>query len=126
MQRFLTVALSGLVLSACASRAEPRLRYDGDLLTGDQLAGTRAASVYDAVLRLRPAFFRARGPTSVLIPGGEGPALWVDQSHVGDLRELRDMPTGDVVEIRLVPAWEAATRYGSRFSNGVLVVTTRP
>jgi hypothetical protein len=124
--RLLEWAIPALVLCGCAGRAEPGFSYQSDVLTGDQLARTRAGSVYEAVLRLRPAFLHARGPSSVLIPGSAGPALWVDQSHVGDVRELRDMPIGDVVSIRLLRGWEAVTRYGSRFSNGVLVVATRP
>jgi hypothetical protein len=124
--RFLVWALAALVLSACAHRAAPPVQGDSDFLTGQQLVRTRAASVYEAVLRLRPTFFRPRGPTSLLVSGPAGPALWVDQSHVGDIGELRDMPTRDVVSVRYLPAWQAATQYGSRFSNGVLVVTTRP
>lgn len=126
MPRLLAWALSALVVSACASHASPQAGYDRDVLTGEQLARTRAGSVYEAVLRLRPAFFRTRGPTSLMVPGSDGPALWVDQSHVGDVRELRDMPVRDVVSVRLLSSSEAAIRYGSRFSSGVLVVTTRP
>lgn len=114
------------MLSACAHRPGPRSNSGPELLTGEQLASTHAASVYEAVRRLRPSFLRARGPTSVLIPGATGPALWVDQTYIGDVGELRDIPTGDVVSIRHLPSWEAATHYGSRFSQGVLVVTTRP
>jgi hypothetical protein len=124
--RFLLWALAVWMVSACAHRAAPRITHDSDVLTGEQLARTRAGSVYDAVLRLRPAFFHSRGPTSLLVPGSEGPALWVDESHVGDIRELRDMPTRDVVSVRLLRGWEAVIRYGSRFSDGVLQVSTRP
>lgn len=126
MPRLLAWAFSALLVSACASRASLPVGHDRDLLTGEQLARTRAASVYEAVLRLRPAFFRTRGPTSLMVPGSAGPALWVDQSHVGDVRELRDMPVRDVASVRLLSTSEAAIHYGSRFSNGVLVVTTRP
>jgi hypothetical protein len=62
----------------------------------------------------------------VLLPDGGGPSVWIDDAHVGDVNQLRDLPAADVVSIRFLPAWDAATRYGSGFPNGVLVVTTRP
>lgn len=115
-----------LFASACAVHPPPPLEPSSDTLTAAELAGTYATSVYDAVRRLRPSFLRARGPTSVLIPGTEGPAVWIDDAHIGDVAELRDVPTGDVVSIRYLPSWEASTRYGPGYPNGVLVVTTRP
>jgi hypothetical protein len=124
--RYLLWPLLALLLSACALRRAPGFDSGVNLLTGEQLADTHAASVYDAVLRLRPGFLRVRGPTSVLIPGTNGPALWVDESYLGDVGELRDIPTRDVVSVRYFPAWDAATRYGSRYSQGMLVVDTRP
>jgi hypothetical protein len=124
--RVLRSALMPLVLSACAHQVAPRFNPSADLLTREQLAGTHATSVYDAVRQLRPSFLRARGPTSLVIPGTEGPALWVDEAYIGDVAGLRDIPLGDVVSIRYLSSWDAATRYGSKFLQGVLVVTTRP
>jgi hypothetical protein len=124
--RSLLWGILALLLSACAPRRAPGFDAGADLLTGAQLASTHAASAYDAVLRLRPRFLRVRGPTSLLIPGTNGPALWVDETYIGDVGELRDIPTRDVVSVRYLPAWDAASRYGSRYSHGILVVDTRP
>jgi hypothetical protein len=126
MHRLSRWASLALVTGACGLPSPSRLAPSGDLLTAAELAGTRAVSAYEAIRRLRPSLLMARGPSSVLVPGGAGPALWIDETYVGDVSALRDVPSGDVVSVHLVPAWDAATRYGSGFPNGVLVVETRP
>lgn len=120
-------ALVALSLLGCAAgRAAEPAAPDPDLLTAAELAGAPEASVYEAVRRLRPRFLQSRGPNSLSLPSAGGPAVWVDGTLMGGLEWLHDLLPREVVTIRRLSAWDAATTYGSRFTDGVIVVTTRP
>jgi hypothetical protein len=111
-------------LAACATGRVAPLEQDRDLITGAELAHTNDASVYEAIRHLRPLFLHTRGPSSVLNSTAMGPAVIVDQTFLGGIRELTDIPLKDVQAVRYLPAWDATTRYGSGYANGVIEVTT--
>ncbi len=111
-------------LAACATGRVAPLEYDRDLITSVELAHTNAASVYEAIRNLRPLFLRARGPSSVLNSTATGPAVIVDQTLLGEIQELTDIPLQDVQAVRYLAAWDATTRYGQGYANGVIEVTT--
>ena len=101
---------------------------DTTCFSGDHRAGgAPEASVYEAVQRLRSRFLQSRGSNSLSLSSAGGPAVWVDGTLMGGLEWLHDLLPREVVTIiRRLSAWDAATTYGSRFTNGVIVVTTRP
>ena len=111
-------------LAACATGRVAPLEYDRDFITSVELAHTNAASVYEAIRRLRPLFLSARGPSSVLDSTAMGPAVIVDQTLLGEIQELTDIPLKDVQAVRYLAAWDATTRYGPGYANGVIEVTT--
>ena len=53
-----------------------------------------------------------------------GPAVIVDQTLLGEIQELTDIPLKDVQAVRYLAAWDATTRYGPGYANGVIEVTT--
>jgi hypothetical protein len=109
-------------MSGCASsstldapKAVGRMRFRPTLLTRAELAAPPAessASLYDAVLQLRPLWLNERGPQSFLYNAGVQVAL--DGQIVGDIGNLRELRAGDVEEARILDAAEAGTRYGLR------------
>ena len=113
-----------LAASACATAGGGHLPQADSPLTAEEIAGANVASTYEAVARLRPLFLRTRGPTSILLPNPDGPAVYVDQMFVGGVEALREIPAADVRAIRYLHAWEATTSYGTGLLNGVLEVTT--
>ena len=108
--------------SGCASSStlDPpktvgRMRFRPTLLTRAELAAPPAessASLYDAVLTLRPLWLNERGPQSFLYNAGVQVAL--DGQIVGDIGNLREFRAGDVEEARILDVAEAGTRYGLR------------
>ena len=111
-------------LAACATARVVPLEHDRDFITSAELAHTNAASVYEAITHLRPLFLRTRGPSSVLNSNAMGPAVIVDQTLLGGIQALSDIPLRDVQAVRYLAAWDATTRYGSGYANGVIEVTT--
>jgi hypothetical protein len=117
----LTLAAS---LSACATGQLAPLQGDPDALTSAELSHSKAPTMYEAIEQLRPRFLRTRGPSSLLNSSAMGPAVIVDQSVLGGIETLVDIPLGDVAAVRYVGAWDATTRHGPGYANGVIEVTT--
>jgi hypothetical protein len=111
-------------LAACATGRVAPLEHDRDFIASAELAHTKAASVYEAIRHLRPLFLRTRGPSSVLNSTVMGPAVIVDQTLLGGIQVLTDIPLMDVQAVRYHAAWDATTRYGPGYANGVIEVTT--
>jgi hypothetical protein len=111
-------------LAACATGRVAPLEQDRDFITSAELAHSNAASMHEAIRHLRPHFLRTRGPSSVLNPSLMEPAVIVDQTFLGGIQALTDIQLKEVQAVRYLPAWDATTRYGSGYANGVIEVTT--
>ena len=111
-------------LAACATGRVAPLEPDRDYITSAELAHSDAASLYEAIRHLRPLFLHTRGPSSVLNSTAMGPAVIVDHTLLGGIQALTDIPLKDVEAIRYLAAWDATTRHGSGYANGVIEVTT--
>jgi hypothetical protein len=126
-RRYRARALLALVVLGCAGRrAGVPVSPDPDRLTAAELAGAQETSLYEAIRRLRPRFLQSRGPTSIMLPSFAGPAVWVDGTLLGGVEWLSSVLPKDVATVQRLSAWDAATVYGPRFPNGVIVVTTHP
>jgi TonB-linked SusC/RagA family outer membrane protein len=66
---------------------------------------------------------RLRGQTS--LSGGQSPLIVVDGVPLDDPNALADIPADDIASIDVLKDASAAAIYGSRGSNGVLVVNTK-
>lgn len=121
-------------VSGCASsstldgpKTVGRTRYRPSLLTRAELAvppAESSASLYEALLQLRPLWLNERGPQSFLYNARVQVAL--DGQIVGDIANLREFRAGDVEEARILDVAEAGTRYGIRAqSQRVIELTSR-
>ena len=97
-----------------------------DPITEADIARIRAASAYDAVVRLRAHFLGNRGVNSFMRPvQSTRPTVFVDGMEMGTIFELRTIPAGDVREIRFLSGSDAMIRYGDGYMAGVIHVTTK-
>ncbi len=114
-----------LALAACAGNqpaAPPG--PSGKIVTGNELTKTAASNAYEALYIVRPFFLRTRGRTSLLLPNAFGPAVYVNGTLLGGIEVLKTVLASDVVMIRKVESWDAETKYGPGYPDGVLEVTT--
>jgi hypothetical protein len=75
--------------------------------------------VYQAIGRLRPAWLR-------ISPQGASPVVVVDGSpQMGGLEQLRSFQAADVTALEYMSASDATTRFGTGYSGGAILVTTR-
>jgi hypothetical protein len=117
--------VAGMLLTACVTGGATPLANDPLVITAPELIDSRAPFAYEAVEKLRPGFLRVRGPSSLMNPAARGPAIFVDGIYSGGVEELSDIPVQDVTRIKYVGAWDAATRFGPDYPNGVIELTTR-
>ena len=124
--RLTTLTLSLLVAAGCASsktaaQAGAPHRSTGNVIGGDELTGTGATNVYEAVQRLRPQWL-----TSARIRrGGSGDELvvYLDSNRYGTLTSLRSLSLGGIQEVRYYGASEATNRFGTGHTGGAIVVS---
>ena len=115
------------IAAACAGGSKaPAVEGGGNVISQSELEAAGPVTAYDAVQRLRPAFLRGRGPTSVVNAGARTrPAVFVDATEFGEVESLRTFQASRVQAIRFYAGPEAVTRFGSTYGAGVIQVTMR-
>jgi hypothetical protein len=87
-----------------------------------QIGGT----AYEVISRLRPGFLVGRGEVTVMgPPESKYPSVYLDGVFYGDIQSLRRVDSNQIAEVRLYPAYEAQTRFGTGNNSGVIAITTR-
>ena len=128
------VILSTCVLfSGCASTsARPpslvtlaRERHP-DVITSAEILSANATSTLDMIRTLRPGFLRLSPRTSDPL-NASGPAVYENQTYVGDVSWLSRIPLMEVKQVEYVHPAEARVRFGAMCpcDGGVLLVRTR-
>ena len=84
-----------------------------EVLTGDELRGTGAGNVWEAVRRLRPLWLQR---------GRAVPVVYVAGIPHGAIRTLQLMNVDQVRRVEFLNGRDATTRYGTGHSGGVILV----
>lgn len=119
-----TLALftSGCASAGASADGEERRSTNRDIISRAELTEIAATNAYDAILRLRPSWFRTRGQTGTQ---GRGIQVYIDGVNAGDLERLRVMSIDRIREMRRISASDATTRWGTGHSSGAIEVITR-
>jgi hypothetical protein len=81
------------------------------------------ASLYEVVQALRGRWLRSRGPNTILGRQTEVQVM-VDDMRLGGVNTLRSLTRDNVVQIAFVDPVTAAQRWGGKYAQGTIVVTT--
>ena len=125
MRRVFASFTFGLALAVGCSPATPGSgagpRSSSNVLTKQEIAASPylSSNVYEAIEKLRPAFFRARTTSS---GPGYRPVLYLDGIRRESLEFLKAVPSSEVSEVRYLTVQDATTRYGMNVPAGVLEV----
>jgi hypothetical protein len=114
----------GALLAGCAAAREELQAQERSVISSAEIAPLRNRSAYDVIKRLRPEYLKMRGPTTVMNPAEFEIGVYVDNMLLGGIGELRDIPAGDVYEIRYLSAMNGATRHPAQHPSGVIEITT--
>ena len=94
-------------------------RRDPNLITTEEMAEFTTLTAADVVRRLRPRWLQGRG-------GANAPILILDGARMGDAANaLRSISVSDISEMSYLNASDATMRYGTNFTGGAIVVTSR-
>jgi len=115
------VAAAGCASSKTSAQTAAPHRSTGNVVGGEELTGTGATNVYEALQRLRPQWL-----TSARIRrGGSGDELvvYLDSNRYGTLTSLQQLSVGGIQEVRYYGASEATNRFGTGHTGGAIVVS---
>ena len=122
--RLFAFAALALTLAGCAgagggAAAGGARRGSSTRIVADELATVAELDLFGAVNRLRPTWLRpqSRGTLPVVVVDGTPQAGGVDA--------LRSMRAADVSELEYMNASDATTRYGTGYTAGAIIVSTR-
>lgn len=95
------------------------VRRNSNRIEAPELATVAEVDVYTAISRLRPSWLRS-GSRGTL------PAVLVDGSpQSGGAEVLQNFRAADVTLLEYMSASDATTRYGTGYTAGAIIVTTR-
>ncbi len=119
-----TTTIAFLLVSACAPGRVQNAGNDSERITLIELNSIHVSTAHQAVQRLRPQFLRDRNATAA-VRTNEAIVVYVDDSRMGGLDALNQIPASEIVEIRRLSPGEATQKYGSRQMGTVIAVTRK-
>ncbi len=78
----------------------------------------------EAIMRLRPAWLRPRGRTSLRNDERSYAMVMLDDVLYGSVDSLREIPVENIDRISFMSAADATTRYGTGYFGGIIHVHT--
>ena len=124
LPRLLTRLALAVTVSGCAHGSAPGAqRAKADLITRAEMEQNEYASLYEVVQALRGRWLQGRGPTTILGRQNEVQVM-VDDMRLGGVNSLRSLTRDNVVTIAFVDPVTAAQRWGGKYAQGTIVVTT--
>ena len=103
--------------------APAKRKRDSSLITTEEIRESSATTAYEVVSRLRPAWLRKRGESSLSLAGTI--LVYRDGLRMGSPEALRQLNVSDIASITYMDGREATQRFGTDHGNGVITVTTR-
>jgi hypothetical protein len=119
------VAMASL-LGACHQRsAEAPVGGNPNVITREELAEVGTGSVYDAIVRRHGLFLKDRGRTSIYGKNIPRAVVFIAETEYGIIETMRNLPAEHFEMVRYYPDTEAAAKFGSEYSGGVIQLIPR-
>jgi hypothetical protein len=109
--------------AGCASGGGGQGGPDQRTLAREEILASGYQDAYSAVQALRPQWLWTRGTTSINSP--ETIKVYLDNSRMGGVDQLRQIPVRSIASIRYMDALEATNRWGLDHGLGAILVSTR-
>jgi hypothetical protein len=117
------------ILAGCTSAAARAASGSGSnpyLIGNWELEEIPEYTVMDGIRRLRPAWLQASTRPGIAAGGGGSryPRVHLDGVPLQDIQELENIRCADVRQMQFITGPDATTRWGTGYSNGVILITT--
>jgi hypothetical protein len=121
-----TAGSSGSTGASASQSSAPR-RGGANLITEEEITSAGVSNAYELIQRLRPAWLRSRGTSSVngSAGGGDAPLVYMDASQLGDLSTLNSVSIQSIRQIQFLNATDATQRFGTNLTGGAIVITSK-
>jgi hypothetical protein len=114
------------LLAGCHQRAAaPPLAGNPNVVTREELEEAGTGSVYDAIVRRHGLFLKNRGRTSIYGKNIPRAVVFVADTEYGIIETMRNLPAERFEMVRYYPDTEAAAKFGSEYSGGVIQLIPR-
>ena len=112
---------------ASASQSSASKRGGTNLITEEEVSSSGVSTAYELIQRLRPAWLRSRGTSSVngSAGGGDTPVVYMDASQLGDLSSLNSVSIQNIRQIQYLNAADATQRFGTNLTGGAIIITSK-
>ena len=117
----IALCFTALACSGGQRSTQPSTR---NMIVREQIAATGAADAYAVLQQLRPDFLRGRPAPSGDDIVTQTPVVYLDDTRLGDVGQLRTIPASMISTIRLISARDATTRWGTGHPAGAIEVRT--
>jgi hypothetical protein len=118
--------------SSGASNAGPSTSSSRAVITEAELPTSGTETAFDAIMRLRPEFLRARPAQKYSLQEGAGvsgpaaaPALVVNGQRAGDLTDLRQIAATSLKSVRYYTIEQAKRKFGMQYDGGAIEIEYR-
>jgi len=105
-----------------AARVATPARSGHNVITAEELAGTNASNLYDAIRKLHSEWLLPRTPTSVMQAPPPVQA-YLNGQPMGGVDFFRSIPVAGVAIVEFFSASDATQRWGTGHASGAILVT---
>ena len=98
---------------------------NSNVLEEDEFANATATDALTLVQEFRPNWLHSRGVVSIMDPTAGDLDVYVNGVQAGNVNRLREIPIGELRELRYLNAGDAQLRYGLGHGGGIIEVWTK-
>jgi hypothetical protein len=122
----LAVACAGITPHGADINGLPVALHDrsvseSGVIRQEEIRAKSVGTAYDAVRSLRPHFLTA-GHADTLGRGSPRPVAIIDKGFPESIDVLKQIPADAVLEIQFIEPADAVTRFGARYTGGIVIV----
>ena len=114
-----------LLGAGCVHRATLAPVPNPNVITEDEIVDAQAATMYDVIARLRPAYLRDRGVVSFGGNTRDVATVFLNSQEYGPIGILRSVLPGEIAEVRYFSGIDAVTKFGRWYGTGVIQLISR-
>lgn len=126
MYKSFRLFLALLIIWSLGCAAGQRAHRDRYLITADEIASVpQAETAWDVIRYLRPNLLDRDTRRTTGVSGGMPALVYINGSRSGFKRELKNISSAALAEIKYIDGYEAGGRYGQDSAGGVFLITTK-
>jgi hypothetical protein len=126
MRNLALCLLAALLFAACAASTGTKSpRRSNSLITAEEIAASAAKDAFEAVQLLRPDWLIPRGVASIRSPQATIPVAYLENTKLGEIENLRNIPAMNIAEIRFINSHDATTLFGTGHVGGAIMVKSK-